>query len=112
MEAENLYFGKNKQRGIFTYRSVHYCIFYHVTPIDLRSFRQALSTLQAELDDLDRLKVAHYQQVLDHEQEVWDVVSGKVCLVVRSSLEVFDKITSKSYVTTSSNLATNINSML
>lgn len=66
--------------------------------LDLHSFRQALSTLQAELDELDRLKVVHYQQVLDHEQEVWDVVAGKVCLVVRSSLEIFDKITSKSYV--------------
>lgn len=111
MEAENLYFGKNKQRGISLHRPAHYCIFYFI-PIDLRSFRQALSTLQAELDDLDRLKVAHYQQVLDHEQEVWDVASGKVCLVVRSSLEVFDKITSKSYATNFSNFTININSML
>ena len=64
---------------------------------DLQSFRQALSILQAEVDELDRLKVSHYNQVLDHEEEVWDVVAGKVCLVVRSSLDVFDRVTSKAY---------------
>jgi hypothetical protein len=62
---------------------------------DLQSFRQALSVLQAEVDELDRLKVAHYTQILDHEEQVWDVVSGKICLVVRSSLDVFDRVTSK-----------------
>lgn len=65
---------------------------------DLQSFRQALSILQAEVDELDRLKVSHYNQILDHEEEVWDVVAGKVCLVVRSSLDVFDRVTSKAYV--------------
>ncbi|KIJ56535.1 hypothetical protein M422DRAFT_217972 [Sphaerobolus stellatus SS14] len=75
-EAENLNYGRRKHR-------------------DLQSFRQALSTMQAQIDELDRLKVAHYQEVLDHEEEVWEGVAGKVCLVVRSSLDVFDRVTSK-----------------
>jgi len=65
---------------------------------DLQSFRQALSVLQAEVDELDRLKGSHYSQILDHEEEIWDVVAGKVCLVVRSSLDVFDRVTAKAYV--------------
>ncbi|KAF8524718.1 hypothetical protein JB92DRAFT_2878836 [Gautieria morchelliformis] len=75
-EAENVKYGRQKKR-------------------DLQSFRQALSILQAEVDELDRLKVSHYNQILDHEEEIWDVVAGKVCLVVRSSLDVFDRVTSK-----------------
>ena len=67
-------------------------------PSDLQSFRQALSVLQAEVDELDRLKVSHYSQILDHEEEIWDVVAEKVCLVVRSSLDVFDRVTAKAYV--------------
>ncbi|KAF8528866.1 hypothetical protein BU17DRAFT_37286 [Hysterangium stoloniferum] len=75
-EADNLNHGRKRQR-------------------DLQSFRQALSVLQAEVDELDRLKVAHYNQVLDHEEETWDLIAGKVCLVVRSSLDMFDRVTAK-----------------
>jgi hypothetical protein len=57
-----------------------------------------LSDLQAQLDELDRMKAEHYQQVLEHEEEIWDVVTGKVCLVVRSSLDVFDRVTAKAWV--------------
>lgn len=46
------------------------------------------------------MKVEHYQQVLEHEEEVWDVVAGKVCLVVRSSFDIFDRVTAKAYVCT------------
>ncbi|KAF8592539.1 hypothetical protein K439DRAFT_1324244 [Ramaria rubella] len=76
-ESENMNYGRKKKR-------------------DLQSFRQALTILQAEVDELDRLKVSHYNQILDHEEEIWDVVAGKVCLVVRSSLDVFDRVTAKS----------------
>lgn len=46
---------------------------------DLQSFREALSVLQRQVDDLDDLKVAHYKEILEHEEEVWDVVQAKVC---------------------------------
>lgn len=34
--------------------------------------------LQRQVDGLDELKAAHYQEILEHEEEVWDVVHNKV----------------------------------
>ncbi|KAF7313619.1 RRM domain-containing protein [Mycena chlorophos] len=62
---------------------------------NLQSFREALAVLQRQVDDLDDLKVAHYQEIVDHEEEVWDVVQNKVCIAVRSTMDVFDRFTSK-----------------
>ncbi|KAF7301464.1 RRM domain-containing protein [Mycena indigotica] len=62
---------------------------------NLQSFREALAVLQRQVDDLDDLKVAHYQEIVDHEEEVWDVVQGKICIAVRSTMDVFDKFTAK-----------------
>lgn len=63
---------------------------------NLQSFREALTVLQRQVDELDDLKIAHYQEIVDHEVEVWEGVQNKVCLAVRSTMEVFDKITTKS----------------
>lgn len=49
------------------------------------------------MDELDDLKVQHYQEIVEHEEEVWDAVQEKICLVVRSTLDVFDRFTSKAY---------------
>ncbi|KAJ3729077.1 hypothetical protein DFJ43DRAFT_501878 [Lentinula guzmanii] len=62
---------------------------------NLQSFREALVVLQRQVDELDELKVGHYAEIVEHEEEVWDVVQGKMCLVVRSTLDVYDKFTSK-----------------
>ncbi|EJF62922.1 hypothetical protein BD309DRAFT_949480 [Dichomitus squalens] len=62
---------------------------------NLQSFREALAILQRQVDELDELKASHYQEIVEHEEEVWDFVQGKVCLVVRSTLDVFDRFTSK-----------------
>ncbi|KAJ3485053.1 hypothetical protein NLI96_g5244 [Meripilus lineatus] len=62
---------------------------------NLQSFREALAILQRQVDELDELKGQHYQEILEHEEEVWDVVQTKMCLVVRSTLDVFDRFTSK-----------------
>jgi len=62
---------------------------------NLQSFRAALTGLQRQVDDLDQLKSQHYEEIIEHEEEVWDVVQGKVSLVVRSSLDVFDRFTAK-----------------
>lgn len=45
---------------------------------DLQSFREALSLLQRQVDDLDELKSNHYQEIVEHEEQVWDEVQGKV----------------------------------
>lgn len=39
--------------------------------------------LQRQVDELDDLKAAHYQEIMEHEEEVWDVVQGKVNLSER-----------------------------
>ncbi|KAG1892700.1 hypothetical protein F4604DRAFT_1564956 [Suillus subluteus] len=62
---------------------------------NLQSFREALAVLQRQVDDLDGLKVQHYQEIMEHEEEVWDVVQGKVCVAVRSTMDVFDRFTNK-----------------
>jgi prefoldin subunit 5 len=46
--------------------------------VDLQSFREALTVLQRQVDDLDQLKSQHYEEIIEHEEEVWDVVQGKV----------------------------------
>lgn len=45
---------------------------------DLQSFREALAILQQQVDDLDELKVNHYQEIVEHEEQVWDTVQSKV----------------------------------
>jgi hypothetical protein len=45
---------------------------------DLQSFREALGVLQKQVEDLDQLKARHYSEIMEHEEEVWDVVQGKV----------------------------------
>lgn len=45
----------------------------------MQSFREVLAVLQRQVDELDELKLAHYQEIVEHEEEVWDVVQGKVC---------------------------------
>ncbi|ETW84350.1 hypothetical protein HETIRDRAFT_313056 [Heterobasidion irregulare TC 32-1] len=67
---------------------------------NLQSFRQALIVLQRQVDELDELKARHYEEILEHEEEVWDVVQGKarnpkICVVVRSTMDVFDRFTAK-----------------
>lgn len=58
------------------------------------------------------MKAQHYQEIMEHEEEVWDVVQSKVChflklsnihlsptaqicLTVRSTMDVFDRFTAK-----------------
>ncbi|TFK43166.1 hypothetical protein BDQ12DRAFT_718409 [Crucibulum laeve] len=62
---------------------------------NLQSFREALAVLQRQVDDLDELKVSHYEEIIEHEEEVWEVVQAKVCVVVRSTMDVFDRFTAK-----------------
>jgi len=41
--------------------------------------------LQRQVDDLDELKANHYQEIMEHEEEIWDFVQGKVCSVRKST---------------------------
>ncbi|KAF5333316.1 hypothetical protein D9611_002206 [Ephemerocybe angulata] len=62
---------------------------------NLQTFRQALTVLQQQVDDLDELKANHYLEIVEHEEKVWDVVQTKVCVLVRSTMDVFDRVTAK-----------------
>ena len=53
----------------------------HTPSPDLQSFREALQVLQRQVDDLDELKAHHYQEIMEHEEEIWDFVQGKVGFV-------------------------------
>ncbi|KIO28864.1 hypothetical protein M407DRAFT_21941 [Tulasnella calospora MUT 4182] len=75
-EKENLNLGRKRHR-------------------DLNSFRKTLAILQAQVDDLDRLKADYYESVLSHEEQVWDFVLGKVSYSVRATLDVYDRVTTK-----------------
>lgn len=41
---------------------------------DLASFRKALAELQAHVNDLDNLKIEHYSEVYEGEQDMWLVL--------------------------------------
>ncbi|SNX88090.1 related to IVY1 - phospholipid-binding protein [Melanopsichium pennsylvanicum] len=75
-EARNNRAGRNKQR-------------------DLNSFRRALAELQSHVDAIDELKAQYYNEVLDAEQEVWQFIESKVALIVRSQIEISERISSK-----------------
>ncbi|KAG6812646.1 hypothetical protein H0H92_001596 [Tricholoma furcatifolium] len=62
---------------------------------NLQSFREALIVLQRQVDDLDNMKESHYREIVEHEEQVWDVVQAKTSVVVRSTMDVFDRFTAK-----------------
>jgi len=37
-----------------------------------------LAVLQRQVDELDEMKAAHYEEIIEHEEEVWNFVQGKV----------------------------------
>lgn len=53
---------------------------------DLQHFREALAVLQRQVDELDELKSSHYQEIVEHEEEVWDNVQSKVGILFKPLL--------------------------
>ncbi|RSH94613.1 hypothetical protein EHS25_004417 [Saitozyma podzolica] len=62
---------------------------------DLQSFRAALAELQRQVDELDAIKAAYHEEVLEGEDEIWDTVLGKVAFVARSQLDFYEKLAGK-----------------
>lgn len=62
---------------------------------DLQQFRQALGELQKQVDELDSIKAAYHEEVLESEEEVWETVLGRVAFVIRSQLDFYEKIAGK-----------------
>ncbi|KAK6907298.1 hypothetical protein L486_03987 [Kwoniella mangroviensis CBS 10435] len=62
---------------------------------DLQQLRQALAEMQRQVDELDGMKAAYHEEVLEGEDEIWDTVLNKVAFVVRSQLDFYEKIAGK-----------------
>ncbi|KAG5654469.1 hypothetical protein H0H81_001968 [Sphagnurus paluster] len=62
---------------------------------NLQNFREALAVMQRQVDELDNMKLSHYREIIEHEEQVWEVVQSKTCVVVRSTMDVFDRFTAK-----------------
>ena len=54
-----------------------------------------MSELQAQVEDLDQAKIAHYAEVLEGETDVWELILSKVSLVCRSEIELWEKVAGK-----------------
>lgn len=76
-EAENLRRGKKKTR-------------------DLDQFRRALHQLTEQVAEVEVCKRTYYSEVLDGESQMWDMIGGKTALLVRSTLDLSDRLASKS----------------
>jgi len=63
---------------------------------NMASFKATLVVLQNQVQEIDRLKAEHYREVEDHEQKFADSVQGKVAVAVRSTFEIFERLTAKS----------------
>ncbi|GAA5854261.1 hypothetical protein JCM8547_001756 [Rhodosporidiobolus lusitaniae] len=75
-EAENIRQGKKKNR-------------------DLNQFRIALAKLTEQVAEVDVCKKSYYSEVLENETEMWSMIGGKVSLLVRSTLDLADRLASK-----------------
>ncbi|GAA6016708.1 hypothetical protein JCM11491_000214 [Sporobolomyces phaffii] len=75
-EAENLKLGKKKAR-------------------DLNYFRQALAKLTEQVAEVDVCKRSYYSEVLASETEMWSQIDHKVSLLLRSTLDLSDRLASK-----------------
>lgn len=62
---------------------------------DLSSFRSMLSELQTHVDYLETLKLQHYNEVLEYEENAWEYISSKVALLVRMQADINDRIATK-----------------
>ncbi|PLW10308.1 hypothetical protein PCANC_19568 [Puccinia coronata f. sp. avenae] len=65
------------------------------TPRDLDSFRRGLKELQDQVEQVESLKHSYYLQVANGERQVWNKVSDSISLVLKSEVEVYDRIASK-----------------
>ncbi|CAH7670732.1 hypothetical protein BY996DRAFT_6897698 [Phakopsora pachyrhizi] len=62
---------------------------------DLDSFRKGLQELQLQVESVEKLKQSYYAEVASGEMDLWRTVADNVSLVVKSEVEVYDRIASK-----------------
>ncbi|EGG06930.1 uncharacterized protein MELLADRAFT_116436 [Melampsora larici-populina 98AG31] len=62
---------------------------------DLNSFRKGLKELQDQVESVEKVKQIYYLEVAGGEYEVWKSVADNISLIVKSEVEVYDRIASK-----------------
>ncbi|KAG0150799.1 hypothetical protein CROQUDRAFT_37855 [Cronartium quercuum f. sp. fusiforme G11] len=62
---------------------------------DLDSFRKGLKELQDQVEAVEKVKQVYYLEVAGGEFEVWKSVADNISLVVKSEVEVYDRVASK-----------------
>lgn len=62
---------------------------------DLNSFRKGLKELQDQVEAVEKVKQIYYLEVAGGEYEVWKSVADNISLIVKSEVEVYDRVASK-----------------
>ncbi|MBW0471334.1 hypothetical protein O181_011049 [Austropuccinia psidii MF-1] len=64
-------------------------------PRDLGSFRKGLKQLQDQVEQVESLKQTYYHNIALGQREIWKKVADSASLVVKSEVEIYDRIASK-----------------
>jgi hypothetical protein len=63
--------------------------------IDLLQFRQALTTLTMQVDELERIKLEYYFSNLESEQANLQLILQKTSTIVRAEVDIYERIANK-----------------
>jgi len=63
--------------------------------IDLLQFRQALTTLTMQVDELERIKLGYYFSNLESEQANLQLILQKTSTIVRAEVDIYERIANK-----------------
>ncbi|KAF8949597.1 hypothetical protein BGZ52_005454, partial [Haplosporangium bisporale] len=62
---------------------------------DLLQFRQALTTLTMQVDELERIKLGYYFSNLESEQANLQLILQKTSTIVRAEVDIYERIANK-----------------
>ena len=62
---------------------------------DLLQFRQALTTLTMQVDELERIKIGYYFGNLESEQANLQLILQKTSTIVRAEVDIYERIANK-----------------
>ena len=63
--------------------------------LDLYQFRQFLSTLAMQVDELEHMKLGYYFSNLEAEQAHLQLILQKTSTIVRAEVEIYERIANK-----------------
>ncbi|KAF9911452.1 hypothetical protein EC991_003708 [Linnemannia zychae] len=92
-EATSLQNGRKRQRGKSSLYMASFLICTRC--IDLLQFRQALTTLTMQVDELERIKLGYYFNNLESEQANLQLILQKTSTIVRAEVDIYERIANK-----------------